>query len=77
MSEFGVVICCCKFDYFLAKGCVASVRQYLGDVPITLFIDGELDARAVAEAYNLSLLYRKDVKDPWLRKPIVAGGCPR
>jgi hypothetical protein len=77
MNEFGVVICCCKFDFFLAKGCVASVRHYLGDVPITLFIDGDLDARKLAKTYNLNLLYRKDVKDPWLRETNRGWGLPK
>ena len=67
MDEFGIVICCCKFDYFLAKGCVAYVRHTLPDVPVTLFIDDDLDARPLAKAFNIDLWYRKDVKDKWLR----------
>jgi len=36
MTDFGVIICTCRFDFFLAKACVASVRRSMGDVPITL-----------------------------------------
>ncbi|MGA3067185.1 MAG: hypothetical protein ABSF29_10095 [Tepidisphaeraceae bacterium] len=77
MSDFGVVVCCCKFDYFLAKGCVASVRHYLGDVPITLFVDGRFDASGLAKAFDVNVWYRDQVKDAWLREFNRGWGLPK
>ena len=76
-DEFGVIICCCKFDYFLAKGCVASVRHVMPDVPVTLLIDGELDASRLAKAYELNVMKREQVKDPWLREVFSGWGSPK
>lgn len=77
MSEFGVIICTCKFDFFLAKSCVASVRFALGDVPITLFIDDDLQAGAFARHYGINLLYRRDIQDIWLRTVNTGWGFPK
>jgi len=77
MNDFGVVICCCRFDFFLAKACVASVRRAMGDVPITLFMDDDFDATELAEAYNLSLMRRSELKDPFLREHNRGWGLPK
>jgi len=77
MENFGVIICTCKFDFFLAKGCVASVRQAMGEVPITLFIDDDLEASAFARHYNVRLMYRHEVRDPWLRTMNTGWGLPK
>jgi hypothetical protein len=36
----GIVIPVWAGDVYLAKACCASIRQYMGDIPITLLVDG-------------------------------------
>jgi hypothetical protein len=76
-TDFGVIICTCKFDYFLAKGCCASVRRFLPDAPITLFVDDDLDPSPLCKAYGASVMYRRDVKDPFLREVNRGWGLPK
>src|SRR6185369_9642175 len=77
MTDFGVIICTCRFDFFLAKACVASVRRAMGDVPITLFLDDDVDATALAKLYNLNLMYRSQLKDDFLREHNRGWGLPK
>lgn len=37
----GVIIPVWAGDVYLAKACCASIRQYMGDIPITLLVDGQ------------------------------------
>ncbi len=77
MSDFGVIICCCRFDFFLAQSCVASVRKAMGDVPITLFMDDDVKAGPLAKEYNLNLMYRSELKDDFLREHNRGWGLPK
>lgn len=77
MSSFGVIICTCRFDFFLAKACVASVRRSMGDVPITLFMDDDVNATALAKLYNLNLMYRSQLQDEFLRNHNRGWGLPK
>jgi hypothetical protein len=33
MKDFGIIVACYQKDYRFAKGCCASIRYFLGDVP--------------------------------------------
>ena len=51
----GVVIPVWKGDLYLAKACCASVRQSMGDIPITLFVDGPAtDTRELQRLHGCS-----------------------
>jgi hypothetical protein len=41
VNKFGIVIACCTSDAHYAKACVYSIRHFLGDVPVCLFVDGD------------------------------------
>jgi hypothetical protein len=77
VTDFGLIICACRFDYFLLKGCVASARHALGDLPITVFIDDDLDPRALIKHYGVKVMYRREVRDPWLRTKNTGWGLPK
>ena len=36
----GVIVAVWEGDLYLAKACCASIRQNMGDIPITLLVDG-------------------------------------
>jgi len=66
-DDFGVVIACHAGDYFLAKGCCASIRYFLGNVPICLIVDGRLSARRLQELQGVRVITRDSVADATLR----------
>jgi hypothetical protein len=47
---------------------IASVRHYMGDVPICLLIDGAFPTDDMQRAFGVQTLYRAGVKDEFLRK---------
>jgi hypothetical protein len=67
ISDFGVIIACCRKDYHYTRGTVASVHQYMPGVPICLIIDGDFPVDDLKRAYNVQTLYRAYVKDDFLR----------
>lgn len=67
MEDFGIIIACYEKDYRFAKGCCASIRYFLGDVPICLLVDGAFSTTEVQKAYDVSLIYRDEVKHEVLR----------
>ena len=76
MDDFGVVIACCAEDHFLARGCVASVREFLGDVPICLIYDGRY-AGDLAERFGVRVLQRADVRCDLLRERSFGWGLSK
>lgn len=76
-NDFGIIIGTCRFDFFLAKSCVASVRQYLPDTPLTLLLDDYVDTSEIAKAYNVNTFYRTDIKDKFLREYNSGYGRPK
>lgn len=67
-STFGVVIAVHRSDYDLAKGCCASVRAFLGGVPIAFFVDGNFSVRAMERAYGVQVIRSADLRIPELRQ---------
>lgn len=71
----GVVIPVWAGDTYLAKACCASVRRSLGDIPITLLVDGPAtDTRDLQRLHGVQRLVVQDVATPeYLR--LCAGSC--
>jgi hypothetical protein len=59
MEDFGIIIACCDQDYLFAKGCCASIRYFLGDVPICLLIDGTFSVSALEKSYGVRVTFPK------------------
>ena len=58
----GVVIPVWAGDVYLAKACIASVRASMGDIPITLFVDGpNTDTRELLEVQGVKRLVVQDL----------------
>lgn len=66
MQDFGIIVTCTKTDFLFAKGCCASIRYFMGNVPICLLVDGNFPVDSIARAYNTLVIHRKDVKNPLL-----------
>jgi len=61
----GVVIPVWVGDVYLAKACCASVRQHMGDIPITLLVDGAAtDTREIQRLHGVQRLVVQEVMDP-------------
>jgi len=58
----GVVILVWSGDVYLAKACCASVRQSMGDIPITLLVDGPTtDTRELERLHGVQRMVVQDV----------------
>ena len=68
MEDFGIIIACCDQDYLFAKGCCASIRYFLGDVPICLLIDGTFSVSDLEKSYGVRVIDRTTVSQEVLRK---------
>ncbi|MGU3495480.1 hypothetical protein ACLBXM_15660 [Xanthobacteraceae bacterium A53D] len=77
MDDFGVIITCHRHDYYLAKGCCASVRHFLGDVPILLLLDGDFPTDEVERTYGVQILKSCDLADVELRERSVGWGLTK
>jgi len=76
-EDFGVIVCCYYGDYRLAKGCCASIRHFLGEVPICLIVDGDLSVRSLERAYGVHVIKRKDIRNQDLKGSNVGWGFPK
>ena len=76
-DDFGVVVTCCSGDYILAKGCCASVRYFMGDVPLCLLIDGEFPLDGLPELYGAKTIKKENVRDPFLRNRSYGWGITK
>ncbi len=54
-ADFGVVITTSAADRHLACGTCASVRHFMGDVPIALFVDGDVSFELLQRTYGVSV----------------------
>jgi hypothetical protein len=68
MEDFGIIVACCYQDYLFAKGCCASIRHFLGDVPICLIVDGTFSVSSLEKAYGVRVLNHNTVTHDFLRK---------
>lgn len=68
MEDFGIIVACCYQDYLFAKGCCASIRHFLGDVPICLLVDGTFSVSSLEKAYGVRVLNHTHVTNELLKK---------
>jgi hypothetical protein len=68
MEDFGIIVACCYQDYLFAKGCCASIRHFLGDVPICLIVDGTFSVSSLEKAYGVRVLNHHNVSNEILRQ---------
>jgi hypothetical protein len=67
-KQFGVITACWSGDYFLAKATCASIRHFLGDVPICVIVDGNFSIQELIDLYNVQPLYLSNLSNLELRK---------
>ncbi|HTV39949.1 MAG TPA: hypothetical protein VMF08_05205 [Candidatus Sulfotelmatobacter sp.] len=61
----GVVIPVWEGDVYLAKACCASIRQSMGDIPITLLVDGKAtDTRDLQRLHGVERLCIQETIEP-------------
>lgn len=60
----GVVIPVWAGDVFLAKACCASIRRFMGDIPITLLVDGPADTCELERLPGVSRMSVQEVATP-------------
>jgi len=56
-DQFGIVTACWSRDYFLVKATCASIRHFLGDIPICVVIDGDFSIQELESLYDVQPLY--------------------
>jgi len=63
MSEagLGITISCYRGDVPLLRGCLASLREHLPDIPVCLIKHGVFDTSDVGRAYGVTTLEQADV----------------
>lgn len=77
MKDFGIIIACCDQDYMFAQGTCASIRHFLGDVPICLIIDGTFSVEPLRKAYGIHVINRNNVSNPLLRERSFGWGLTK
>lgn len=77
MEDFGVIVICCDQDYLFAKGVCASVRHFLGDVPICLLIDGDFSVADAQKTYGVKVINRNNIRSEVLKKRSFGWGFTR
>jgi hypothetical protein len=66
--DLGFSVACYKGDIPLLRGCLASIRYFAPDAPISLLIDGDCDTRLFERRYGVAALRRNDIKNIELRE---------
>jgi hypothetical protein len=77
MEDFGIIVACCDQDYLFTKGCCASIRHFLGDVPICLLVDGTFSNDSLEKAYGVQVINRLNVKNPILKQRSFGWGLTK
>jgi hypothetical protein len=69
MEKFGIIVTCSTYDLHFAKGTCASIRYFLGEVPVCLLTDGRLNTKPIEAAYNnIIVINREEIKNEFLRQ---------
>lgn len=76
-DDFGVIVTCCSGDYMFAKGCCASLRYFMGDIPICVLADGQFSLENLPQLYGAKILRRANVQDPFLRSKSFGWGITK
>lgn len=77
MEDFGIIVICCDQDYLFAKGVCASIRYFLGDVPIALLVDGNFSVADMQKAYGVKVISRETMTYDVLKKRSFGWGTTR
>ncbi len=77
MNDFGIIVACARHDYRLAKGTCASIRHFLGDVPVCLLTDGDFPVTDLQRAYGVRVLPRSQVRNSELRRRSFGWGLTK
>jgi len=77
MKDFGIIVICCNQDYSFAKGVCASIRYFLGDVPICLLVDGDFSVADAQAAYGVEVINRQNMKSDLLKQRSFGWGVTR
>jgi hypothetical protein len=77
MEDFGIIIACCYQDYLFAKGCCASIRHFLGDIPICLIVDGTFDTSSLQKTYNVKVIDHNTITNQFLRRRSFGWGLTK
>lgn len=67
-TDFGIVISCSDQSYLFVKGCCASIRYFLGDVPICVLIDGDHSGADLVRTYGVTIINHQSPMHPALRE---------
>lgn len=67
-TKFGIVTACWQGDYFLVKATCASIRHFLGDIPICVIVDGDFSIQELENLYGVHPLYLSQLFHPELRQ---------
>jgi hypothetical protein len=76
-TDFGIVIACSDQSYLFVKGCCASIRYFLGDVPICVLIDGDFSGADLARTYGATIINRCTPIEPALRERSFGWGLTK
>lgn len=77
MADFGVIITCTKDDFIFAKGCCASVKYFMPDVPICILMDGDFSLEGLDTTYDTIVLTKSDIKNDFLRERSFGWGLTK
>lgn len=77
MEDFGIIVICCDQDYLFAKGVCASIRYFLGDVPIALLVDGNFSVADMQQAYDVKVISRETMTSDVLKQRSFGWGTTR
>jgi len=77
IEDFGIIIACCHQDYLFAKGCCASIRHFLGEVPICLIVDGTFSVSDLEKTYGVHVINHLNVKHEVLRQRSFGWGVTK
>src|SRR5579864_2990611 len=65
----GIIIPVWDGDVYLAKACCASIRRSMGNIPITLFVDGPAtDTSELQRLPGVDRIVMQDVVEPEIAK---------
>jgi hypothetical protein len=76
-EDFGIIIACCARDYIFAKGCCASIRNSMGDIPIALIVDGNFSTKSLEETYQIRVINRNNISSDFLRRKSFGFGLTK
>lgn len=70
-THFGIILATYHKDVWMLKAALESIRYYCGDIPVCVIVDGAIDLDHLAKRYDISLIYKRDLKDPLLTDPTL------